>query len=265
MKELKQNLYFLRKLVITNMKAAYSLKVAFYLRMLFMLLNNALMLILWIVIFNRYKIIGGWSMDEFLLMTAVIHIGFAAHVIFSYGLGQNLARYIAQGEIDNYILQPKNIILNIAGSKSQPSGFGDLATGIILLGFSGYATIKMIPLLILFAICSYLFFTATNLIIGSCAFYMNHASKWAQTIQHMILTIGVMPASIYDGLTKILIFTVIPVGFISFLPVEIARNPNFAEIGYMVGGNMILLFFALWFFYNGLNRYESGNRFGVRD
>ena len=59
-------------------------------------------------------------------------------------------------------------------------------------------------------------------------------------------------------------FTAIPAGIISYLPVELLREFSWLQLFFLLAGS--LSFFALAFsvFYSGLKRYESGNKFGMR-
>ena len=58
---------------------------------------------------------------------------------------------------------------------------------------------------------------------------------------------------------KILLYTVIPAGFVSYLPVETLRSmsPTYALLS--IGGALSLLGAGTGSFYLGLRRYESGN------
>ena len=78
------------------------------------------------------------------------------------------------------------------------------------------------------------------------------------------VTFASQPASIFTGWYKVMFLTVIPAGFISLYPVELIKNFNLTDLGIMVGGCSFFFILAVKFFYFGLRRYTSGNRFGVR-
>jgi ABC-2 type transport system permease protein len=63
---------------------------------------------------------------------------------------------------------------------------------------------------------------------------------------------------------KIVLFTIIPADFVSYLPVALLREPSLATLGGALGGAALYAALAVWLFHRGLRRYASGNRFGVR-
>jgi ABC-2 type transport system permease protein len=62
---------------------------------------------------------------------------------------------------------------------------------------------------------------------------------------------------------KVLLFTLLPAGLISHLPVELVRHFTWHGAGIAVSGAGAYLLFVLFVFDRGLRRYESGSRIGV--
>lgn len=58
---------------------------------------------------------------------------------------------------------------------------------------------------------------------------------------------------------KAILFTVLPAGFIAYLPVELLRQFRWPLLGAVVGFAALIVFVSRAVFYAGLRRYESGN------
>ena len=61
-----------------------------------------------------------------------------------------------------------------------------------------------------------------------------------------------------------MLYTGLPAGFISFLPVELLREFSWPTFLAVLGATAVYAGLAFAVFAAGLRRYESGNRFGVR-
>ena len=58
-----------------------------------------------------------------------------------------------------------------------------------------------------------------------------------------------------------MLFTVLPAGFVGYLPVQIVRQPSIVSIAMLAAGAATYLTIATWVFGRGLRRYASGSRF----
>lgn len=105
---------------------------------------------------------------------------------------------------------------------------------------------------------------AYRLIMSSLAFFVSDSQRLGDNVFMAFVTFASQPASIFTGWYKVMFLTVIPAGFISLYPVELIKNFNLTDLGIMVGGCSFFFILAVKFFYFGLRRYTSGNRFGVR-
>jgi ABC-2 type transport system permease protein len=72
------------------------------------------------------------------------------------------------------------------------------------------------------------------------------------------------PTNIYSGLLHLIMFTLIPAGLISYLPVELMRHFSWLQFFILIVSTATIVYAAFLIFYSGLKKYESGNKFGVR-
>ena len=258
------NLRFFWKLMKTNVAQSTSLKLNFLFETLFMVANDILYFMVWIILFAAFQEINGWGIRHVMLMEAIAVTSYAIYAFCFRGVADTLAGYIERGELDTFILQPRNILVNVAGSRSNPAAMGDLLCGLVLFVWSGFVTFQNFPIVLLSILAGFLAFFSIGIIIGSLAFYMKDVEGWGQQIMNIFLHLTMQPGSIYTGWTRMFLMFVLPAGIISFMTVEAITEPGISTILTMLGVTAAFFLVAVWFFYRGIRRYESGNAFGVR-
>lgn len=79
-----------------------------------------------------------------------------------------------------------------------------------------------------------------------------------------MLHFATYPSAIFDGATRLLLFTLIPAGFVNSIPVRVVRDfdPLFFFGLLAAASFFVALAFAV--FGAGLKRYESGNLMQTR-
>ena len=124
-------------LFLINIKSRAMMRGEFLLRCLFMTLNNFLFLIIWAVIFKTYQSIKGWEFHDFLVVMGIIHISFGMNDLFFKGI-KKIPQWIETGRFDVFFIYPRNVLLMVSASDSDPWGFSDIFTGIVLIFLSGF-------------------------------------------------------------------------------------------------------------------------------
>ncbi|MEZ4741564.1 MAG: ABC-2 family transporter protein [Bdellovibrionota bacterium] len=253
---------FLVTLILTNIKSTISLRASFVLQSIFMAINNLIFFSMWWIFFGKFEDINGWRLSEIEAMYGFAAGSFGLAVIFGDGV-REIARKIIDGSLDTYLVQPKNILIQAVVAKSNASGWGDLVTAIILLALSGYLTWKNLPIIIILHIAATLIFLSVGIISQSLAFWLGPIEHLAREIFEFVLTFSVYPQTIFPSAFKVLLFTVIPAGFVGYLPVEVVKNFSIPFLIVCVIAAAIYLLIAVYVFSVGLRRYESGNKIGV--
>ena len=102
-------------------------------------------------------------------------------------------------------------------------------------------------------------FVGFGVMAGSLSFYVGSASTLSDQWRDISITFATYPPTLFDGKVKFLLFTVIPAGFISYLPVESLRSMSIVDLLIAIAGAFGVLAAGVSAFYFGLRRYESGN------
>jgi ABC-2 type transport system permease protein len=256
-------LRFARTLLATNLRASLALRGAFWLQAAFMVGNNLAFFTTWWLLFARFHDIGGWRLPDMMTVFGVVASGFGLSVVFGGG-ARRLARMIADGELDPLLVQPKPVLLHAVGSASTASGWGDLTTGIGMLYLAGRLDLETLPFVALAVAVSATVFTSASVLFQSLAFWLGDVEQLSRQLWEFTLTFALYPQPLFAGGISFLLYTLLPAGFVGFLPVEVVRNPSALLCLSAAGAALGWWLLAVGVFALGLRRYESGSRFGAR-
>lgn len=237
-------------------------KTTFLTNIIFMILNNASCIIQWIILYSLRDNVGGYTFKQVLLLwgIAALTYGFSH---FFFKKAYKLAETINTGKLDSYLVQPKNVLLSVITSEVQTSAIGDIIYGYVVLLIYGFS-VKSFVLFTLFGITGGLILTAMAVIYGSLSFWFSKTDVIADTTLSMMTNFATYPDGIFKGFVKILLFTLIPVGIVNYIPVKVISSFNLGYFLIIIVFTLILVSFAFTIFYKGLKRYSSSNLMGAK-
>lgn len=254
---------FLGMLISMNLRSAFALRGAFWLQAGFMVANNVLYFTFWWIFFDRFEEIGGWRLPDMAALFGIVAMGFGLSIVFAGGV-RDLSRHIIEGDLDPFLTQPKSPLIHATASKTYASGWGDLLSGFGFVCLSGLVEWRTLPLAGVAVLASATVFTASAVLLHSLAFWLGRIETLARQLWEFLLTFSIYPSPIFSGALRFVLFTVIPAGFIGYLPLSLVRNSSWESLISVVAGATGYAALAVFVFGLGLRRYQSGNRFGVR-
>ena len=232
-------------------------KTTFLMNIIFMILNNASFIIQWIVLFSLKENVGGYTFNQVLLLW-----GFAASTYgfsrFFFKKAFSLTDTINNGKLDSFLVQPKNVLISTITSDVEVSALGDFIYGYIMLFVFGF-TLPRFLLFTLFMITGGLILTSIAVILSSLSFWFQKADIIADTGNSLMVNFATYPDGIFKGVAKILLFTLIPVGIVNYIPIQIMTEFNLSLTILIVGIAILFVVLAFVIFYKGLKRYSSSN------
>ena len=256
------NTTFVRALVGTNLKAAVALRGSFLIQVVFMVLNNFTFFVFWWVLMRRVPSLRGWHLEDIQLLFGIVATSFGLTVTFAGGV-RYLGRLIDEGELDTLLTQPKSVLVHALGMRLQPSGFGDVLSGLIFIAWSGQVTWRDVPIVSIAIIASALVFVASGIVFFSLAFWLGRIDSIARQLWELLVTFSLYPEPLFGGMLRLALFTVLPAGFVAYLPARVVHAPSMANVAALVIGASAYLALAVWVFNRGLRRYTSGSRFST--
>jgi ABC-2 type transport system permease protein len=255
-------LAFTRALVATNVKATLALRGAFIVQALFMFLNNFTFFVFWWVLMRRVPSIRGWHLSDMEVLFGVAAAAFGLTVTFAGGV-RYLGQLIEEGGLDTLLTQPKPVLLYALGMRSQPSGLGDFCSGLVFLAVSGQVSWRTVPTVAGAIVASALVFTACGIVFFSLAFWIGKVDTVARQLWDLLITFALYPEPLFGGMLRLLLFTVLPAGFVGYLPARVVHTPSAGNVALLAAGAVVYLTVAVRIFDHGLRRYASGSRFST--
>jgi ABC-2 type transport system permease protein len=253
-------LSFTRALVATNVKATLALRGAFVIQVVFMALNNFTFFVFWWALMGHVTTLRGWRLGDIQMLFGLVAAAFGLTVTVAGGV-RHLGRLIEDGDLDTLLTQPKSVLVYALGLRSQPSGFGDLISGLIFIAWSGQVSWRTTPLVLVVIIASALILVASGIVFFSLAFWLGRVETVATQLWELLITFSLYPEPLFGGALRLVLFTVLPAGFVGYLPVRLIHAPSVTNVAILLIVATVYLGLAVLIFNRGLRRYASGSRF----
>lgn len=241
-----------------NMQKELAYKTSFVLKVVMMILNNAFFLLQWYIIFNITDNIAGYTFNDVILLWGLSAGSYGvAHMLF--GNAFHIEEIIYEGKLDVYLTQPKNVLINVCSSSSSVSAIGDVLYCFIALGIIGapwWWFFVAIPVIVIGAII----YTGCIVTLESLSFYIKRGGSVAEMVSSAMTLFGTYPSVIFTGIVKVVLYTIIPVGFAIFVPAEnIFLTFNIYWVLAFIGVAAFWAIMAFLSFNYGLRKYNSGS------
>jgi viologen exporter family transport system permease protein len=254
------SLSFTRALVGTNLKAALALRGAFVIQVVFMALNNLTFFVFWWALMGRVTTIRGWRLGDIQMLFGLVAAAFGLTITVAGGV-RHLARFIEDGDLDTLLTRPRSVLVHAIGMRSQPSGFGDLISGLLFMAWSGQISWRSTPVVVMVIAASALIFVACGVVFFSLAFWLGRVETVATQLWELLVTFSLYPEPLFGGTLRLVLFTVLPAGFVGYVPVRILHAPSLTNVTILVCVAIGYAGIAAVLFNRGLRRYASGSRF----
>jgi ABC-2 type transport system permease protein len=249
-------------LLRTNLRAAVAARRTFVIQASFMCLNNIVFFVFWWVLLRRVPSLGGWRIEDVEALYGITATSFGLVVAVAGGV-RHLGRTIDEGELDTLLTQPKPTLIYAVGLRSQASGVGDVISGLGFLWLSGQVSWATAPVAVLAILAAAGTFLGSGIIFFSLPFWLSRTEAISRLVWELLLTFSLYPEPLFGGVLRLLLFTLLPAGFVAYVPVDVLRHPSAAGLAEMLTASAGYLVLARIVFGLGLRRYESGSRFGT--
>ena len=257
------NISLIFKYLKLNIQKEYQYKTSFFTKIIMMILNNAFFILQWMIIFEVTDTIGNYGFEEVMLLWGLSAGSYGvAHILFSRAF--NLGELVYEGKLDVYLTQPKNVLINLICSETAISAIGDFIYCFIALAIAGaplWWYLAVVPIIIIGGII----YTAIIICFQTLSFYIKRGTSLADMINSATTMFSNYPPIIFSNFVRVLLYTIIPCGFMTFIPAE------YILLDFHIGGILILLAVAAFtvtlaftLFNQGLKKYNSGSLMGGR-
>lgn len=237
-------------------------RVTFLTNIGFMVLNNASLIIQWVILLRLKGDIGGYGMREVMLLWGLAASSFGlSRILFARAF--SLPSLIINGKLDSYLVQPKNVLLGVITSATNTSALGDLLYGLIVLCVFCFGVGRLF-LFLLFSVTGAVIMTAFALLMGSLTFWFVRADAFGNHMVNGMISFSTYPDGIFHGTARFLLYNVIPVGMAIYQPVHIMMRFDIGALFTVLGYTALISAAAVFVFYRGLRRYSSSSLMEAR-
>ncbi len=241
----------------TALVEAWANRRSFWVQVGAMLLNDSVWVIFWVLFFHRIGRIHGWGTDDVLLMFAIL----ATVTGISMGLLANARRLgwlVAEGQLDAVLTLPVDPLAYLLIRKVDTALLGDLAFGPLLFVFAAHPTPERALLYLTGSLCGSAVFVSFVVMLGSLTMVVGGRGEQGDLGFQALLILASYPLDVFGGLTKLVMFSVIPAAFITGVPVHLVDRFSPATLGALLGAAAVSVVLARMAFRAGLRRYRSG-------
>jgi ABC-2 type transport system permease protein len=246
-----------------NLMSAMAYRGAFVLQVAGMLLNDAMLLFFWWVLFNRLPTLRGWDLAGVMTLYGIVAFGFGvANVVC--GNGFLVARVIASGDLDYYLALPADPLVHLLVSRMSLSAWGDILFGLVVFLVAAPGQWGSLPLFLLLGLIAGLILVAFSVLVGSLAFWVGNADSLTAQAINALITFSLYPVEIFPGVVRVLLYFLIPAAFVGSIPAGLLSDFDWGRLAMLVVFTAGIALAARGVFQWGLRRYESGNLVTLR-
>ncbi len=246
-----------------NLSMEMEYRVSFGARVFGMIVNDLMWMSFWILYFDRFPVVQGWQKADVLTLWCICELGYGfAHSVFGNAL--SLAGVIVRGDLDFYLVYPKDVLLHVLVSRMNVTAVGDFLLGPVAFVLLVKPTPAQFGLFLASGVLVAALFLGFTVLSHSIAFFIGNAESLAEQVTGSLIHFSAYPSGIFEGVTKAFLFTVIPAGFINTIPVRVVRRFDPVFFGVTILASLFFVVAAALLFRTGLRRYESGNLMQVR-
>ena len=254
---------FLAAAFSANVQAVVEYRASFLVQVFGMMLNNGAFALFWGALLARTGPIGGYAFSDVMMVWALVPASFGlAHGLF--GNIRSLAQIVQRGELDVYLLQPKDPYLNLIASRTVVSAWGDFLYGyavILLLPGLGLAKVLLFTALVC---AGAIIFVAAFSAFESLVFFMGDSSGISGAFTEFLLSFSLYPETVFDKGMRWLFYTIVPSAFLAFVPLAALKKMDWTAVPLLFAIAAVYAAASYGLFRLGLRRYESGNQMGTR-
>jgi len=216
-----------------------------------------------LLLFQRFHILGNWTVNEVLLCFSVIHMAFALSECFARGFDM-FSQIVSQGEFDRILVRPRNTVLQVLGSRFEFARMGRLLLALIVMIMAitrlelHWNLLKGLTLFFM-VICGTLIFAGIFMAAATLSFWTLQGLEVVNIFTDGGREMAQYPLDIYKKEVMRFFTFVIPFGAVNYLPLMYLLDREGGSPVYSFIPLVALLFLipCLLFWKFGVRHYQS--------
>lgn len=213
-------------------------------------------------LFNKFKLLDEYNIDEILLSFSIIWLGFGIMEVLFRGW-DHFSYLINRGDLDTLLIRPRSLFLTITGTEIA---YEKSSVALVSLGFLIYSFIKAVKVITIAKIILVIICVAASLILYLSLFIISAAMcfKSVQGLEFMnVFTygsrqLGQYPIDMFGKVIKKIFTYFIPITLVNYYPVKFILGYTNNYLYFLIPFGVLVLFsFSILLFKIGLRSYQG--------
>ena len=245
-------------------KSEMEYKLSFFLTMIASALSTFLSVFGTIFLVQKFGEVGGWSLNEIMLLSGIALFGHSATEMFLQGLN-HLHLKVKSGILDQMLTRPRTMIFQVICSDFEANKVGRLVESVCLIVYGLITTninwtLYKVFVFLLVLIGVNVLFAALLILKASFCFWTIEGMEFMNILQEGGRDLSSYPISIYKKWFAFIFTYIIPFGMTSYYPLvyllDKQENAPF-WYGFTPIFSIIFLVMMLLIWSKGLRGYKS--------
>ena len=216
------------------------------------------------VIYSYVDTLGVFSKEDVMIFLVVAFLADTFYVFFFSGNVFHLNHLMVTGDLDYYLLKPVNsqFIVSFRKVKSYAIVSLIILSALLFMQIKSYSSpippINVIVFIVSFLMGTLLWYCVDFMIASTCFWYKNFSvAGW---LSHEIFKFSLRPDSIYTGLMRKVLFSLVPMILIASIPTRnLLYGPDIQYLGWQFIISILFLWVTRFVWKKGLFHYESAS------
>ena len=225
-------------------------------QILVMITNDIAWVAFWLIFFDEVGAVRGWTTDTVVLLLAVLTTS-GGLVLGGLANVRHIGTIITTGSLDATLVLPGSPLRHLLARRIDAINMGDVLFGVVLFAVAGDPTPRRAAVFAVVVLVAAVLLASFLVFASSLAFFVGTDDAGYLGF-HSMLLFAAYPVDIFAGVTKLLLYGVVPAGFVASVPARLVEDfdPSLA-IG-LAAVTGIFAAAGLVTFQSGLRRYRSG-------
>ncbi|CAN5871878.1 ABC transporter permease [soil metagenome] len=213
-----------RRLIVIQMRAQVQYRVSFLLEVLSAAITMSMFFVSLALVFARFGNLAGWTLGEVAFLWAIVEVSFGLmDMIFSGFDPINFGRRVRQGTLDQLLLRPVNITIQVLGDDFVLRRLGRICEGFVIFAVAlklahidwTLGKLLYLPCVVIGLIC---FFGGLFIVGATITFWTVDSIEAINILTYGGSEMLSYPAHIYPDWLRRTFMYVVPALFLNYYP-----------------------------------------------
>ena len=242
----------------TAIADSWANRASFLVQLAFMVVNDITWIAFWGFFFHRTGTVRGWSFDDVIVLFSLMLTAGGLALGLFYNC-RRIGRMASEGEFDEVLGLPVPALAYTLARRVEPANVGDLVFGPVLFAVAGHPTPERALMFAIGAFVATTVIVSFLVIVGSLTFFIGGSGEQGELGFNALFIFAAYPLDFFGGVTKLLLFTVVPVAFVTGIPSELVHHFDLPAATLLLVVAALAVVTASTTFSLGLRRYTSGS------